>query len=216
MKIIIIGYGGHSKVVQDIILSYEGNEIVGFLDNKYEKSFIKENIFYGPISSHKYFVDEVPGIRFIVGIGNNHSRKEIVEMLNLEQDYFLSIIHPSAQVSPSACVGNGTVIMANTVISANTKIGDHVIINTSAVVEHDNKVSDFAHVSPNATLTGNVQLDVGVHIGAGAILIPNVKIGEWAVIGAGATVIHSIPGNTTAVGVPAKIKIREGGNHVTE
>ena len=64
------------------------------------------------------------------------------------------------------------------------------------------------HISPRATLTGTVSIGNGTHVGAGATIIPNIKIGEWSIIGAGATVIHNIPSNCTAVGTPAKVKVK--------
>ncbi|WP_338789108.1 acetyltransferase [Metabacillus sp. FJAT-53654] len=204
MNIVIIGQGGHSKVVKDIILFNENSHIVGYLDDKFEDYLIIDEMFYGPISAFQFLLDKYDDIKFVVAIGNNQTRKKIVEKLNLREFFYTTSIHPSSIVSPSARIGKGTVIMANTVINADAVIGDHVIVNTGSIIEHDNSVSNFAHVSPNATLAGSVQLGEGVHIGAGATLIPNVKIGDWSIIGAGATVINSIPANTTAVGIPAK------------
>ncbi|WP_368657371.1 acetyltransferase [Metabacillus halosaccharovorans] len=209
MNIVIIGTGGHSKVVKDIILLNRNIQIVGYLDDKFEDYFIEDKIFYGPISAYQFLIDKFDDIKFIVAIGHNQTRKRIVNKLNLEEHLYMTPIHPSAIISPSASLGIGTVVMANTVINADAVIGDHVIVNTASIIEHDNKIYDFAHVSPNATLAGNVQIGQGVHIGAGANLIPNVRIGDWSTIGAGATVINSIPSNTTAIGIPAKAKKKE-------
>lgn len=49
----------------------------------------------------------------------------------------------------------------------------------------------------------------GVYIGAGAKILGGVSIGDNARIGANAVVLTNVPKNTTAVGVPAKIMIRE-------
>ncbi|MBO1512358.1 acetyltransferase [Metabacillus bambusae] len=206
MNIVIIGQGGHSKVIIDMIRINECFKIIAFLDDKFNDILSNEDIFYGPISAYKFLIDQYKDIKFIVAIGNNQIRKQIVESLNLEAFDYMTIVHPSAIISPSVMIGKGTLIMANTVINADTMIGDHVIINTGSIIEHDNKVNDFSHVSPNATLTGNVYIGEGVHIGACATLIPSVQVGAWSVIGAGAVVINSIPENRTAVGVPAKIK----------
>jgi len=216
MNIVIIGNGGHSKVVKDIILSNKNFHIVGYLDDKYEDNLIKDNVFYGPIKAYQFFIDRFDEIKFIIAIGQNQTRKQIVKKINLEKTLYLSPIHPSAIISPSARIGKGTVVMANTVINADVVIGDHVIVNTGSIIEHDSIVNDFAHISPNATLTGCIQLGEGVHIGAGATLIPNVKVGDWSTIGAGATVINSIASNITAVGIPAKSKIVEWCNHAAK
>ncbi len=205
MQIAIIGTGGHSKVIQDIILLYGDYQIVGFLDDKYREDSLKGNIFLGPVISAWKMIDLFKDIKFIIAIGNNKVRKQIFDKLGLSISYFVTVIHKSAIVSPSAHIGCGTVIMANSVINADTHIGNHVIINTSSVIEHDNNIGNFVHVSPNATLTGAVQIEDGAHIGAASSIIPNMKIGAWSVIGAGATVINDIPPYSMAAGVPAKL-----------
>ncbi|MGM7721164.1 acetyltransferase [Metabacillus sp. Hm71] len=211
MNIVIIGHGGHSKIIIDMLNFNNCHKIIAFLDYKYKDIVSNDDIFYGPISAYQFLISQYEDIKFIVAIGNNQIRKHIVESLNLKAFDYITIIHPSAIVSPSVKIGKGTVIMANAVVNADSEIGNHVIINTGSIIEHDNKVYDFSHVSPNATLTGNVNIGKGVHIGAGATLIPNVHVGSWSVIGAGAVVINEIPENSTAVGVPAKlIKTVEG------
>ncbi|MEH7609677.1 acetyltransferase [Gottfriedia acidiceleris] len=202
MKIIIVGNGGHSKVIQEMAYSLN-HEIIAILDDKYTIEVRDNDVVFGPVNAiKKYLYDQV---KVIIAIGNNELRNKIVNLLNINRDQYLSIIHPTAIVSPSAIIGNGTVVMPRTVINAEAKIGDHCIINTSSVVEHDNTIGDYSHISPNATLTGNVEIDVGVHIGAAATIIPSIKIGKWSVIGAGSTVLKNIPACSCAVGSPAKV-----------
>lgn len=203
--IVVIGEGGHSKVIQDIIAAVNNYKIVAILDDKYEDVQKREGILYGPISEVSSITNEDNNIKFIVAIGNNHVRWEIVKRIGLQKERFATLIHPSAIISPSANIGEGTVVMPNSVINASTKIGEHVIINTGAIVEHDNHIDDYAHISPNATLTGNVSVGKGTHIGASATVIPGIKIGEWSIIGAGSTVIRNIPGFSKAVGSPTRL-----------
>lgn len=210
MKIMIIGQGGHSKVVRDVILSNRKNQIIGFLDDQYKKLVMTEKGFCGPISAAGKMVNWFGDVRFIIAIGNNQIRKTIVRRLDLLDAQYATLIHPSAVVSPSAVIGNGCVITAHAVINADSRIGRHSIINTGAVIEHDSELGDFVHVSPNATLTGAVKIKEGTHVGAGATAIPGVKIGEWSTIGAGATVIDDLPSYCTAVGVPACVKTVKG------
>jgi acetyltransferase EpsM len=206
MQFVIIGNGGHSKVVSDIVRSNKENEIVAYLDDKYETVKLQENHLYGPIFTASNMTECFAGLKFIIAIGNNLIRKTIAENLGLPEECYATLIHKSAVVSPRAEIGMGTVIMPNAVINADAKIGRHVIINTGSVVEHDCMVGDFVHVSPHAAITGGVIVEEGAHIGAGAAVIPNITIGEWSVIGAGATVISDIPSYWTAVGTPARVK----------
>ena len=206
MKIVVIGRGGHSRVVSDTVLTNQGYEIVGFLDDKYDDVRLINNTFCGPISSAKKLVENIYDIKFVIAIGDNKIRESIFRRLNLPKEYFPSFIHSSAVISPSAKIGYGTVIMPNTVLNADTIIGNHSIINTSSTIEHNSIIGDFTHISPGVTLTGAIKIGDGVHIGAGSTIIPNIKVGNWSIIGAGATVINDIPPFSTAVGIPARVK----------
>lgn len=198
----MIGNGGHSKVVQEMVIR-QGCNVHAILDDKYEREQIIDGIVYAPLTSIHKILDEE--MKVVVAIGGNMVRKHVVSKLKLPSEQYLTVIDPTAVVSNSAEVGYGTVVMPKVVINADAQIHDHCIINTGAVIEHDNSVWDYSHISPHATLTGNVTIDEGVHIGAGVTIIPGVKIGEWSIIGAGATVIRSVPGHSKAVGTPARI-----------
>lgn len=205
MNIVIVGSGGHSKVVQDIVTCYPGDKIIGYLDDKYKEASIQDQIYFGPVESVRNVLRYFPNTQVIIAIGDNRTRKQMVERLNLSHQYYAAVIHPSAVISSRARIGSGTVVMAGAVIQSDSVIGEHAIINTSAIIEHDNIIGDYAHVSPNAALTGAVALGQGVHIGAGATVNPKIVIGEWSTIGSGATVVRAIPSYCTAVGVPAKV-----------
>lgn len=206
MRIVIVGEGGHSKVIKDIIDSIKEYELLGFLDDKYEERLVNGHLFYAPLSTISHLLEDFTDIKFIIAIGDNQVRKDIVHRLNITESFYVTLKHPSSIISSSAQIGVGTVIMPNSVINADAKVGYHSIINTGAVIEHDNDLGNFVHISPHATLTGAVKVEEGAHVGAGSTLIPNVNIGKWSVIGAGATVINNIPSYSLAVGTPAKLK----------
>lgn len=203
MEIIILGDGGHSKVIQDIIHWNKDYEIIAILDDKYELINKKNNVIYAPLLYLNKIIST--DTKIIVAIGNNITRKMIYTQLNIRRDQYLTVIHPSAVVSPKAIIGDGTVVMPSVCINANATIGDQCIINTGAIVEHDTKVDNFSHISPNATLTANISVGEGVHVGASTTVIPGIDIGSWSVIGAGSSVIRPIPPFSTAVGCPTRI-----------
>ncbi|WP_078595878.1 acetyltransferase [Evansella clarkii] len=210
MKIVLIGQGGHSKVIKDIILSAEENEIAAYLDDKFSELKTVEQSITGPTEAAADLISYWGDVKFIIAIGSNSVRKKMKERLNLPDEYYATVIHRTACISYSAIIGRGTVIMPNAVVNADSQIGNHAIINSCAVVEHDNCIGNYTHISPNATLAGNVTVEEGVHIGSGATVIPGKTIRQWAVIGAGATVINDVPQYRTAVGVPAKVLRKEG------
>ncbi|USL25730.1 acetyltransferase [Priestia megaterium] len=202
-KLFIIGQGGHSKVVTDMVKAQGDYEIIGYLDDYYKEMKKDGELIYAPISFFSCFSkDEL--IYFVIAIGNNIVRKRITEALQLPYSKYATIIHPTAVISSSSMVGKGSVVMPYSVVNANSKIGEHAIINTGAIVEHDNLIGDFVHLSPNVTLTGTVHIEEGTHLGAGSTVIPGRIIGSWATVGAGATVVCDIGNGDTVIGTPAK------------
>lgn len=214
-KIVLIGAGGHSRVVQDIINTL-GYSIMAVIDDKYGEVNEIDGIKYGPTSLVKEIKYNGEDVSLVIAIGSNIIRKRIFTELDLPAEYYVTLIHPTAIIGSNVEIGFGTVVMPNAVINANSVIGNHCIINSAAVIEHDNVVDSYVHISPKAGLAGNVNVMEGAHLGIGANVIPGVNIGSWSVIGAGATVIQNIPNSVVAVGVPAKVvkklDVKEGNN----
>jgi acetyltransferase EpsM len=209
MEIVLIGAGGHSKVIKDIIHARIDTQLVALLDDKYPELRLEGDVHTGPISSAQALLKGNDELKFIVAIGDNEIRRSVVTRLSLTSEHYVSLIHESAIISPSATIGRGTVVMAKAVIHAAAKVGHHAVVNTGAIIEHDTILGDYVHAAPNVTLTGAVQAAEGAMIGAGATVIPGKTIGKWATIGAGAIVISDIPANSTAVGTPARVINRQ-------
>lgn len=198
--LVILGAGGHAKVIADIAKK-SGYRVLGFLDDNAKAKEILCMPVLGKIEDCVKF----PECEFVIAIGNNAVRKAICEKYPLR---FATLIHPSAQIGMDVNIGEGTVIMANAVVNPSAVIGKHSIINTSSVVEHDCSVGDFVHISPRAVLCGTVTVGDNVHIGTGATVINNITICGDSMIGAGATVVKNITEKGTYIGIPAKIMTR--------
>lgn len=201
-KIILIGNGGHSKVIQSMIARTDGYVLKGILDSTINEYYEGDDVFYDSTDHITKYKDDN---YFVIAIGENTTRQNIIEQNGLKDENFTSIIDDHAIVSTDVNIGVGTVVMPGVVINPGTDIGKHTIINTRAVVEHDNEVGDFVHVSPNATLAGTVTVKDLAHIGAGATVIPNTTVNQNTIVGAGAVVTSDLEENVLAVGVPAKI-----------
>lgn len=191
-QVVIMGAGGHAKVVADIIKK-SGDTVVGFLDDFNEGEHI-----LGKISDCKKFSD----CSFVIAIGSNKARCDIYNKYS-ELEYYTAV-HPRAIVAENVTIGIGSVVMANAVINADAVIGMHSIVNTSSVVEHDNKIGDYVHISPGAVLCGTVTVGNNTHIGAGSVVRNNITICDNCVIGCGACVVKDINKSGVYTGVPAK------------
>lgn len=205
-RVVIIGAGGHAKVIADIIIK-NGDEVVGFLDDNYLKDtkIICDLETIGKISDCVELQKNDDKLYFIIAIGNNKIRRNIAEKYDLN---YYTAIHPNAVIGLEVQIDKGTVVMANTCINPNAKIGEHCIINTGAVIEHDNIIEDVVHISPNAILCGTVKVGTNTHIGAGSVVKNNINITHDCTIGAGAVVVKDIIKSGIYVGCPAS-KIKE-------
>lgn len=193
----LYGASGHGKVIKEI-LEAQGINIDAFVDDN-----LGISQFCGIPVLH-YCEGLTP---MIVSIGINQTRKKIVEKLSCQ---FETAIHPTAIVSPSAVIGEGTVVMPGAIINADAVIGKHCIVNTAASIDHECVIDDYCHIAPHVTLCGQVHVGEGTLIGAGASVIPCVSIGKWCTIGAGSAVVENVLDSATVVGVPAKLlKIRD-------
>jgi sugar O-acyltransferase (sialic acid O-acetyltransferase NeuD family) len=197
-RLIIIGAGGHGKVVSDIALKCGYSDIC-FVDDK----AVGDCMGYPIIGKcEELYAMNDGNTEFVIAVGNNATRKHIAEAYNLK---WVTLIHPSAQIGSNVTIGAGTVVMANAVINACASIGKHCIVNSGAVVEHDNVLGDYVHISPRAALGGAVAVGAETHIGIGATVRNNIEICGKCMIGAGAVVVDNIVDNGVYVGVPAKM-----------
>ena len=196
-RLIIIGAGGHGKVVADIAAKIGYTDIC-FADDHAEGQCLGFPILGG--TAHLAAWND-GATDFVIGIGNNAVRKKIAEEYDIN---WVRLVHPSAQIGLQASIGRGTVVMAGAVINACASVGEHCIINTRAVVEHDNVLEDYVHISPNAALGGTVRVGALTHIGIGASVRNNIDICGGCTIGTGAAVVKNIQDSGVYIGVPTR------------
>jgi sugar O-acyltransferase (sialic acid O-acetyltransferase NeuD family) len=140
----------------------------------------------------------------IVAIGDASARRRIQREHVENGRQLITIVHPAAVVSPSATVGVGVFVGANSVVNAEAVVGDGVIVNSRAVVEHHAMIGAFSHIAPGATLAGSTEVGSMSLVGIGASVLPGIKVGSNCTVGAGAVVTTDVADGATVVGSPAK------------
>ncbi|MCU0798440.1 MAG: acetyltransferase [Candidatus Thermoplasmatota archaeon] len=209
IKLGVIGAGGLGRetimVVEHINLIDDKFNIIGFFDDNQKLHGTTIN-GYQIIGGSDWIVqNRAEDIRYVIGIGDPHIKKQIVDKLSEHSIKFETIIHPSVKINENVEIGEGTVITANCILTVNITVGNHVFLNLSSTVGHDAIIEDYCNINPLCAINGGNILRTGVTLGTGAKLIQNVTIGKWSTIGAGAVVINDIPEYSTAVGIPAKV-----------
>lgn len=204
---IIIGAGGHAKVVLEALLR-SNVTVIGLLDA--ERALHGSLVLGVPIIGGDDVLDHYAAgsIRLVNGLGStqNLTRRAALYRHFKEQGYtFVTVIHPSAVVALDVTIGEGAHIMAGVILQPGVIIGCNTIINTAASVDHDCIIGDHVHLAPGVVLSGNVHVGERTHVGTGATVIQGITIGSDSAIGAGAVVVRDIPAQVTAFGIPAKV-----------
>jgi sugar O-acyltransferase (sialic acid O-acetyltransferase NeuD family) len=205
-SVYVYGAGGHGKVVADVLRA-EACPPVGFVDDE----CVQSTVFDLPVLGIGEWLETTTKreeVGVALGIGDNWSRKQIADRCRNYGFKIVTAIHPSAVFSPTAKVGEGTVVMPLAMLNTDSLVGLGVIVNSGALIEHDCIIGDYAHLSPNVSLGGRVHIGSFCLLGLGAVVLPGITIGSGSIIGGGAVVVRDIPDDVIAMGVPARISTR--------
>lgn len=206
-RCVILGGGGHARVLLDC-LQRAGNAVIhGILDAEDRG----EDLFGVPILGDDDLLPELAAqgvTHFAVGLGgtgDNRPRQRLYTLALSHGLKPLTILHPTAIVSPWATLGAGCQLLPGVIVNAGAALGENVLVNSGAIVEHDCVVGDHAHIATGARLASTVQIGALAHVGAGATVRQVARIGEGAVVGAGAVVVKDVSPWTVVIGVPARV-----------
>jgi sugar O-acyltransferase (sialic acid O-acetyltransferase NeuD family) len=200
--LLIIGAGGHGKVVADTALLL-GWINVAFLDDRAASLGSQLGLpvvgTLGDLTAQKREFSSA-----IVAVGDASLRLELTDRSRQSGFEVVSIVHPMAYVSKFASIGPGCVVFAQSAINAGAKLGSACIVNTGATVDHDCIIGDGVHICPGAHLAGDVRVGDRSWIGIAATIRQGIAIGCNATVGAGAAVVADVANGSTVAGVPAR------------
>ncbi|MFA7533918.1 MAG: acetyltransferase, partial [Tissierellaceae bacterium] len=148
---------------------------------------------------------DIKNKKFIVAIGNNKIRYEIMTTINDLGGRTPTLIHPKATISPSAEIGKGVYIQANAYIWTKVQINDFSIISPNVVIAHHTTVGKACLISTLTGVGASIKIGDRVFIGMGATIVTGLKlITSDVTIGAGTLVLKDIREQGVYVGVPAR------------
>lgn len=126
------------------------------------------------------------------------------EVIRAKGGQFVNVIHPYANIAPSAQLGTGVVIGAFATISINTDIKNDVLIQDHCNVGHDGVVGEGTHLYVGVKLCGRNTIGQQSSIFTGSIIYPDVKVGIASTVGAGSVVNRKVKDGDVVLGNPAK------------
>jgi len=206
-KCVVLGCGGHGRVVLDILVNAGDFDVVGFVDSN--RTLIGRRIDGIEVLGQP---DNLPEIRrklgadcAVVAIGDNGVRRAFADRLDAIGFELVNAIHPSANLARNVTLGTNIVVAAGALVGAHGQIGDSVILNTGCIVDHESLIGTATHICPGARLAGRVTVESGAFVGIGATIIQSIRVGYESIVGAGAVVTADVAPMSTVVGVPARV-----------
>ncbi len=205
-RVLVLGAGGHGRVVLDILQQAGHHEAIGFLDNNTDIHGRRVDgvPVLGSIGDLAEMAARVRCEGVVIAIGDNGVRRSLAQTVDEIGLDLVNAIHPSAALARNATFGRNVVVAAGVVICAHCQIGNSVILNTGCIVDYQTMIAEGSHICPGVRIAGRVKVEPGVFIGIGATVIPKVTVGCESIVGAGAVVIEDVPALATVVGVPAR------------
>ena len=198
--VIILGAGGHAKVVADI-LKLSSRDVLGFITPslKFGEEFCGKKVLGNDEVINSYSPEDIELVNGIGSLPRKKLRWQLASRMRQQGYTFASVIHPNTIIAADVDLAEGVQIMAGVVIQAGTKTGIDSIINTGAIIDHDCKIAANCHLAPGVVCSGGVTIGRNTHLGTGTIVIEYRTVGCNCVVAAGTTVFRDIPDNITFI-----------------
>jgi UDP-N-acetylbacillosamine N-acetyltransferase len=203
----IVGAGGHARVVASILALDPDILIVGVADRTEEH--FGERVGSSQVLATFEQTDvweRLGAAAAAIAIGDNKERAAMFDRLTAAGWPIAQAIHPTAIIEASAVLGQGCVACAGSIVGAEAVLGDNVLINTAATVDHESRVGAHAHIGPGVVLAGRTCIGELSFIGAGSTIRDGVIVGARTVVGCGSVVVDNLPDGVIAFGVPARVR----------
>ncbi|MEJ5183858.1 MAG: NeuD/PglB/VioB family sugar acetyltransferase [Rectinemataceae bacterium] len=211
-KLIIFGGSGIGMIAASVAEDLGYFEVLGFLNDMLpENSMIgkyKKYPVIGKTDDYTEYLKDTDVHFFVayVGMQNEYNVYKKLESLEIPDERWATLIHPSAIIPKGMCsIGKGVLLAPQAQLSPDTTIGDNCILLGGSFLGHDSTLDRFAHLATNSVVGANVYIGKAVHVGSNATIREKVHIGSYSLIGAGAVVLNDFDEYSIIIGNPAKL-----------
>jgi len=202
-RIVILGAGFFAEEIADLISTIPDYELVGFVEGR-DRGRCRAPLLNLPV----HWIDDVGALRdscrAVCAVGSA-KREAFIQQARARGLGFMTVVHPAAQVSVTATLGEGCIVGTSAVVAAHTAVGRHVIINRGVLIGHHVHIGDYATISPGANIAGRTSIGSRTLVAMGAVIIDGISVGSNCLIAAGAVVTGDVPDGVRMAGVPARV-----------
>src|SRR5262245_1941796 len=174
--LLILGAGPYATDIADVAGEIPGVSVAGFVEglDRSRCSVLCEGL---PV----HWVDDLPRLAanhwFVCAIGTARAQVFIrqAEAAGCE---FVTLVHPSARISPTSSLGRGTILNAGVILAAHTHLGAHVSVNRGATIGHHTRIDDFVTVGPGVNIAGTCRIGAATYSGIAATVLDHLTSGD--------------------------------------
>ncbi len=201
-RLVVLGTTLFATEIADVATE-SGFEVTGFVENL-DREKCASDLDGRPVHWIEDCDSLVATHRAVCGLGTTR-RSVFTDQAARVGFRFATVVHPTAHVSRTSTIAEGSIVGVGVVVAAHAEIGRHVLLNRGSMVGHHTRIGDHVSVLPGANIAGSCVIGRASCIGMGSVVIDHLSIGEESVVGAGAVVVEDVPPNVQVVGIPAKI-----------
>ncbi|MEO6376629.1 MAG: hexapeptide transferase, partial [Caulobacteraceae bacterium] len=129
--VVVVGAGGHAKVVIELIRAEGRYEVVALLDaDTTPRQVLGVEVVGDDDALPRLRVDGIANA--FIALGGNALRLKVGGRARAAGFELVNAISPMAVISPTARIGAGVAVMAGAVINAEARVEDFAIVNTNA------------------------------------------------------------------------------------
>ncbi len=188
--LLILGAGKFAMEVADLANEIEGFRVRGFVQNV-ERENHGTKLDGLPVHG-VHEIAELAATHWVVCAIGARERRQFIEQVSALGFRFATLVHPTARVSTTSRLAEGTIVSVGCVIASHTSVGRHVILNRGALIGHHTAIGDYVTIGPGANIAGSVVLGEDTFIGIGGIVSDHLEIGARVFIAAGAVITKSV------------------------
>lgn len=208
-KVVLIGatpYYEVSQIINDINSINQTFDVIGILDDNESMHgrIICGTKVLGSVNMASSFPDDVYFVILIASFKNRIIKKHLLDKLNLPNERFCNLIHPTAIIFNSSKIGNGVILFPGAVIANDCYIGNHSVVLLNSVIGSRNIIGEGVSITSLVVTGPDVNIGNYAYIGIGSSIAPNIEIGPGAMIGMGSSILNNLPAGVFAMGNPGK------------
>lgn len=159
--ILILGAGSYGQAVAETAAAC-GYSRIDFLDDANPKAL-------GSLSEAERFLRDYP--EAIAGIGSNRLREQLQQKLKQIGFGLPVLIHPTAYVSPTARIEEGTFVGPMAIVNTRAHVGQGSILSAGSIVDHHAEIGAWCHINTGSIVKAGGKVPPFTKLEAGELVL---------------------------------------------